>query len=289
MTDENKAGAPATFENTETADTTDVVSILQFDPFKKGDDIPEVKEEPKPVDKADTKPKTEGGDEKTNVAPASVPSKKEESVAKPGDQSADYWRGIAEAREAELKSAKAPKEAEKKDELEIPGYDFDIPNQLIEKLTSDKVEDFKVGVQALAKGIAGAIHAQMYGHLKKTYDPRLEGLPAQAMQMFQAYQQNLAIANDFYGTYPELNHQPLRPVIQKLGEDVAKELGKKEWDQELRDEIAKRAMAMLKMQPKAKESTPTPPKMLPSSGARTAPSSADQVVRDITETLFSEF
>ena len=297
---EKGGSAPASFENKETVPSDDVISVLHFDPFKKDDKIPDAEETPQ-KEEAGTKAKAAAGDEKeekTNLPPAkddkTSTAKKDASPAKPGDQDSNYWRGLAEAREQELKEARKaktePKDTKEEPADKIPEYDFEIPDKLINHLTSDKVEEFKVGVQALAKGIAGAIHAQMRTHMAQSYDPRFASLPQQVIQIVAAHQRNIETMNDFYGTYPELNHPPLKPIIEQIGKDVAKELGKTAWDNELRDAIAERTKLMLSIPSKQNGSAPAAaPKMLPSQGARSAPTPSDKVAREIADTLFSDF
>ena len=74
---EGKGSAPAkeTFENVTTASTEDVTAVLHFDPFKKGDTIPEGKAtDAKPSGEA-KEAKTEAGDEKGK---SNLPSAKED-------------------------------------------------------------------------------------------------------------------------------------------------------------------------------------------------------------------
>lgn len=294
--DAEKGGAASaeTFENTPTASTDDVTAVLHFDPFKKGEEIPEGdKKTPSAKNAKEEKP--EGGDEEgksnlpsTKGGKKASTSTKPSTEAKPGDK-ADYWRGIAEERERQL-NAKAPKKEDEKEDagMKIPEYNFTIPDELVTKLTSDKVEDFKQGIGMLAKGLAGAIHAQMAGYFQEAYNPRFDTIPSMMMQAIEAHAKAKAISDDFYGNYPEYNHPQLKPIVKQLGNDLAKKLNKSEWDEELRDAIAEQMALMLGGATKKAEPKP-PVKMLPSGGARTMSNKGDEVAQDIADTLFSQF
>lgn len=280
-----------TFENKQTAPTEDITSVLHFDPFKKGEEIPEGKT-PSAKTAKEAKPeegdeKTPAKDEKTNIP---SPSTKPATEAKPSDDSG-YWRGIAEERQKALDTATKPKEEPKADDgLKIPSYAFDIPDPLIEALTSQEVPTFKKGVQALAQGIAGAIHAQMAAHMSQTFDPRFNALPVIINQVIQATQKAKTISDDFYGKYPQFNHPQLKSIIKTTGEAVAKKLGKTEWDEELRDKIAEEMIAIFgNTGIKNGKDTNPPPRLLPSQGARTVPTTEDAVTKDIAETIFGQF
>lgn len=295
---EGKGSAAAkteTFENASTAKSEDIESVLHFDPFKKGEVIPEskVEDKTKPAAKTAKEDKTEVDDEKTNIpvkeskAPA---SKKESSEAtKPTEDQAAYWRGIAEARQEAL-NAKAPsKETKEEVENKIPNYAFEIPDELITALTSPEAPTFKKGLQALVQGMAGAIHAQMDAHMQKQYNPRFESLPAMVQQVIQAQAKAKSVHDDFYGKYPELNHPQLKNLVKATGEAIAKKLGKNDWDEELRDAVALEVKGLLSsVAPKNGKDTNPPPRMLPTQGARTIVP-ADDIGREIADTLFSEF
>ncbi len=290
---ENEGGAAATtFENTSNVATDDITAVLHFDPFKKGEEIPEGKTEEKtetPPAKKAKEGKSEAGDEKTNIpakdAKAST-STKSDSEAKSGDQ-AEYWRGIAEARQEQLNKASKPVEEKKEEGIKIPEYNFDVPDKLVEALTSSEVPTFKKGVQALIQGMAGAVHAQMIAHVQEMYNPRFESVPAMIMQTLQAQAKAKAVSDDFYGKYPQFNHPQLKNLVKQTGEVLAKKLGKTDWDEELRDAIANEMTGILSaVKPQQEQSKP--PRMLSSSSARVAPA-VDDVSKDIADTIFGNF
>lgn len=279
-----------TFENAQTASAEDVTSVLHYDPFKKGDEIPEGKTS----GKADTSKSAGEGDATPSPAPAPAPSpapaKKPDDAAKPGsDDQARHWREIAESRAEELKTLRKPAD-EPKTGPTIPEYNFTVPKELIQHLTSEKIEDFESGVVGLAKGIAGAVHAQMLNHMEQLYKPRFDGIPQQVIQMLRAHQTAKAVETDFYGKYPELNHPSLRSLVKQTAASLAKELGKEAWDETLRDKTAESVKALIAAatgaKPNGSDSNP-PPRMLPAGGTRTPAKNDNSELRDIADTLFS--
>lgn len=289
--------APATdssTQNPQNTETKDIVDVLHFDPFKKGEEIPDP-EDKKPTESGKTgKAKAGAGNENTPPAEdkTPLPPKKDAAPASPpsaDDQTAHYKTLMEHYKEiAEGKTKEEPK-VEDKDT--IPEYNFTIPDQLIEVLTTDDVGKFKTGVTALAKGIATAVHAQMMAHMDTRYNPRFESIPQTIAKAMQAIEQHRTVESDFYGTYPELNNPALRNFVKTTGEAVAKKMGKKAWDAELRDAIAaevKGVIAAAAGSARNGQDRSTPPRMLPSQGSRPSAPANDEA-KDIADTLFSGF
>lgn len=289
---EGGAGAPAaTADNTDnpqTASTENVLDVLHFDPFKKGDEIPPAASaKGGKTDEAASGEGNEGGASPT--PPAKAPEMKQAESAKPAqDDQLQHWKDLAENYKQLAEGAtKAPAKAEVKDTS--PAYDFNIPDELIGALTGDDPVKFKQGITAYAKGIAMAVHQQMAKHLEAQYNPRFESIPQQIVKVLQMQQEHKTVHDDFYGKYPELNHPNLHQLIKSTGEGVAKELGKQAWDSELRDATAKRVKEVLAVATAAatggKAPTKAPAKMLGSQGSRPTPPANDDA-RDIVDTLF---
>lgn len=276
-----------TFENKQTATTEDITAVLHFDPFKKGEEIPEAKadtkvtgtDNAKPEDRDETKgAKAPSSEEKTNLPPSTKPA---ESTSK----EADAWKQLAEERGKQLEVA-APKKTEKENGLKIPEFDYTISDEHIEALGSQDPKVFKGGVAALAKGLSAGIFAHIVNHLHESYNPRFDSIPVQMMNVLAAKEQADNVRKDFYGTYPELDHPQLKGLIEQVGKAKAKELGKTVWDKELRDATAKEVKGILGAFTPAngKDSSP-PPRMLPAQGARPTVTQGDDLARDIAETL----
>lgn len=272
------AAAPA-------AETTNsIVDVLHYDPFAKGEEIPETKEtSSKDAAKAGTEAGNEtkvGEEVKTNL-PAPNPAPDDSSTK---DAQADYWRQIAEHQQGLLKGDKKEPEAEDKGQ-KVPEYNFTVPDKLIEALTSTEVPTFKKGVEALIQGMAAAVHYQMAAHMKAMYEPKFDGIPQQVMQMLAHQGESKRIETDFYGTYKELDHPQLRPMVQATAEKIAKEKGIKSWTPELKEETAKQVKALILSITGQPVQKPQAPKMVTNgSGARPAVGKKSEA-DDIAETL----
>lgn len=284
---EAESGAAAeTFDNVAVEATDNILDVLHFDPFPKGSEIPQEAER-KPVDN-DKAASGEGNE--TNAPPAQAPERKEAESTKPAqDDQVKHWRELAE-RYQELYKEKAGTKEEPvvDDKPKLPQYDFNIPDELIGALTGDDLGKFKQGVSALAKGIAMATHAQMVKHLEEAMSPRFAAIPELIQTMANNQRQLKTVHDDFYGKYPELNHPELKGFVKTIGEQVAKELGKKAWDAELRDSTAKRVKEILSVTTGKKTEAKAPPKMLPSQGARPS-TQANDASAEIVDVLFGDY
>lgn len=295
MTSEN--ANMETFENAETESTSNIAEVLHFDPFKSGEEIPEASSNPAAKTPEPDKAAA-GGNEQGNNAPSpkgdTPPNpvlNTEVSVPKTDVDQGKAWQAIAEAALA-VNGSKANKEEVKQDDPnKAPEYDFELPDKLIEALSSQDPNQFKVGLTAFAKGVANAVHQQMYSHLQKVYNPRFESMPEQIMSALQAKTNAKAIHDDFYGKYPEFNKEPLKPVIKQIAEQVAKDLNITDYNEKLRDAIALKARELFGIvaQPANNNNKPpVPPKMLSAQGSRVAPNTGDAASKEITDLLFTD-
>lgn len=296
MTDETN-GAPEAAPATAGV-SSEIMDVLHFDPFKGDNEVAAADKAAANTDKA-----AAGGDEKGKeaVLPASTkgteessslpPVKKtEESVNTSEMNQEQAWRAIAEAALATKPAGKEEKQDETPDPRKIPAYNFQMPDALIEKLTSQNPEDFKIGLNAYANGIAAAVHAQAFKHVEEFFKPLFESLPQSVFAQIEARKSAEEVKKDFYGRYAEFDKPILYPVIQKIGEQLAKEGKVTKYTPEFGDAIAAKARELLgitaQAAPKAPIAPKAPPKMLPSQGARVAPSSEDSLSREVADVIF---
>jgi len=269
-------------------ETSSVVDVLHYDPFKAGDKIPEAKAGAKATDNSTADTGT--GDEKTGTdegtpSPTPAPTVVPKKDAVGTDSQADYWKQIADHQRT-LIEGKGGKEEPKEEGVKIPAYNFNIPDKLVEALTSTEVPVFKQGVIALIQGMAGAVHAQMINHVSEMFEPKFRSIPEQIMQTLQAQAQNNAVADDFYGKYKELNHPQLHGIVLQTATAIAKEKNLTGWSEELRDETAKRVKDIIAVATGgAGAAKPKAPATLPNgSGARTVKKTGTET-DDIASTL----
>lgn len=283
--------APASFENTANADTNSVLDVLHFDPFKKDSEIPAGDKTPADTGKEGT---SGAGNEKVTPPAKTAPETKTPAPATtPAPETENHWQSIAENYKNQLEAATKTTAPAKEDSTKpaLPKYDFNIPDALIEVLTTETDKGkFKEGVAALASGIANAIQATMLPYIEAQFNPRFDSIPQMLQAHIQGQEKAKTVRQDFYGTYPELDQPALYGFIRQIGDATAKELKITEWNQTLRDETAKRVKAIIAQATGVK--TPakpavTPPRMIGGNSARTAPANDD--AGDIADTIFGNF
>jgi len=291
---ENEGGSAApSFENVETTPTSNVLEVLHFDPFKKGDEIP-------PADKpaGDTGKEGTSGEGNGNGSPPAKPAPETKTPAPattPAPAATDsHWQAIAENYKRQLEertttTAKTTPETPTKPQP--PKYDFNIPDALIDVLTTETDKGkFKEGVAALASGIANAIQAQMLPYIESQFNPRFDTIPQMLQAHIAGMEKAKTVRQDFYGKYPELDKPQLHGFIRQIGDATAKEMGLTDWTPELRDETAKRVkeiMALASGTAVPAKPVATPPRMIGGNSARTAPANDD--AGDIADTIFGNF
>lgn len=280
----------------ETNSTSEILEVLHYDPFKGQEEVAAADKAAANTDKAAV-----GGDEKGKEAVLPSSTKEEVASATPApamktDESANAmnqeqaWRAIAEAALATKPAGKEEKKDETPDPRTPPAYNFQMPDALIEKLTSQNPEDFKVGLNAYANGIANAVHAQAFKHIEEYFQPMLQAMPQNVFAQIQAQRAAEEVKKDFYGRYAEFDKPILHPVIKQIGEQLAKEGKVTQYTPEFGDAIAAKARELLGITAApaaAKPNAPkTPPKMLPSQGSRVAPSSEDALAKEVADVIF---
>lgn len=176
-----------------------------------------------------------------------------------------------------------------------PKYDFNIPQQLVQALTSDKPEDFVMGLKGFATGVALAVHQQMLTQMKPVIENMLKThVPQMLTPALEGYNTRKAIFDDFYGTYKELNNPRLYGTIAQTTQEVMTELKTNQWSPAVRDMVAKRVKDYLGAAVGAtngapavntQEALPRHPKMGGGSSARGDVQQPDRVAEDIMSTL----
>lgn len=299
MTDETNG---ATESAASTAGVSaEIMDVLHFDPFRGDNEVAAADAKASTV--ANTDKAAAGGDEKGKEAVPSAPAKveaapaaaapvkkTEESVNTSEMNQEQAWRAIAEAALATKPAGKEENKAEEPDPRKVPAYNFQMPDALIEKLSSQNPEDFKVGLNAYANGIAAAVHAQAFKHVEEYFKPLFESMPQNVFAQIEARKAADEVKKDFYGRYAEFDKPVLHPVIKQIGEQLAKEGKVTKYTPEFGDAIAAKARELLGIvaapavvKPNAPKA---PPKMLPSQGARVAPSSEDSLSREVADVIF---
>lgn len=192
---------------------------------------------------------------------------------------------------AQQRPAAAPVQQQQQDD-ELPAYQFQLPVELRKLLDSEDAGERAQGMQYALQGLARLIHSNLreeYRGYMKSNQPDV----ASTVQTIMAHrQQQQEIFNDFYGAYKDLNHPALHQVVLSVGQQVYKEHPGLQYNNQVRDEIARRTYAILGRQmPKAGKPAAARkgPAMVGSQGgaaARPNGAAAPNSVQGIFQTLF---
>ena len=127
----------------------------------------------------------------------------------------------------------------------VPGYDFSIPDGLMQLLESDDRPQRQQGYMALAKGVAQTVHQQVNEAMKASFE-RI--LPHVVQSQFQNLQTTQAIFSDFYGTYSDLNNPQLYPIVQQVAQQHFQRFPQDQWTERTKGKIAEQVYGLLKWQ-----------------------------------------
>lgn len=186
---------------------------------------------------------------------------------------------------------------------EGPKWNFTIPDQLVEALSTDDPVKFKQGLAGMAQGVAQATYNQVQQNMERMIQPLIEKMIPQLVQRSMGQKtESDNIFNDFYGTYKELNNPKLYPLVGKITAEVMGELKTDKWSAAVRDTVGQRVKDLIAsiagMGPAGQPQNSAPaaalaPKHPPMFGggnsrAGSANSTTD-LEREIADTLFGDF
>lgn len=128
---------------------------------------------------------------------------------------------------------------------QVPSYDYNVPDQLVEMMGSEDPAERKQAMSYLVKGVAQGIHQQIMSTVGSQFQNLQQNIPqtVQQMQQTQAIQQQ--VATDFYGKYPELNDPNVIPIVQNVAKQVLATHGGDQWSPEVRDQIGNQVKQIL--------------------------------------------
>lgn len=310
------AGGTSPDGNEATASTNDILSTLRHDPFP-GGKAPEAKPDkvakaPK-AKSADSKaagdktgggaPADGGGSDTSQPAGGPAPDPEKEALRESNRHAAElleaYKRGGSQPAAEPKSGARAPSGkagTAPQDDSAEPTYNFNIPDQLVQALTSDDVNTFKTGVAGFAQGIGQGVHKQVTQYIEKQLPKMMEKMiPAMIQSHMQSYNSRKAIFDDFYGTYKELNNPTLYPVISDITGKVMQEMRTDKWSPAIRDTVAKRVKEFISSiggnaaPANGNTQLPKHPVLGGGNNSRPAPEPKNDVAADIMDTLFTGF
>ena len=136
-------------------------------------------------------------------------------------------------------------------EDELPGYDFNIPDGIVQAMQSEDPAQMKQALSAVLKGAGQNIHKTLREEFRQEMREAQKAAVKASVQLQnrnmtekeqqqQLQQQAQTVYQDYYSNYPDHDDPFLRPIVKEIGRVTAEQMGKSNWDQQLRDTIAKR-------------------------------------------------
>jgi hypothetical protein len=143
---------------------------------------------------------------------------------------------------------------------ETPNYSFQMPPDLVQGLGS---EDDGVRSQALTH-LVSSIGQLIHKNLREEIDTRMETVPQTVQSQIRQQAQAKDVFQDFYGSYPQLNNDGLRPIITRVASQLWEAQGRPAYSPQFRDQLAQQVFAVLGQfqQPQAGV-VPTPQPVVP--------------------------
>lgn len=279
------------------ADAPSFEEIMQFDPFPQ-----DAGGEPEPV-ADDTGQAGEEDDQKQpekkgaagQEPPKEEPVEEEEpkpalTQQPPAPDLAALMAGLPNQIANAVSTATRPAEQQ----VEKPAgnkFNLGMPPALVAALRSEDPKEFEQGVGAMVNGVANHVWNSTMEHIQNELLP---AIPRMIQSYVEQQKQQQDIAGDFYGTYKNLDHPSLRPLVQHTGMLIAQEGAAKgivrQWDAALRDEIAERIYTTIPaLRPAAKAAnggTPPPKKKFaPGGGSRAGNSGGNQAENEMLDVM----
>jgi len=122
------------------------------------------------------------------------------------------------------------------DQEQIPSYEFQIPNEIVESLASEDSQQRQAGLQKLVQGVGRSVHQT----IREEMDQKLENVSKQVKQETQEETRADQIQRDYFGAFPHHDNEVLKPLVQRVSQQVMRERNVHKWTDTVRDEIGKR-------------------------------------------------
>lgn len=224
----------------------EIDKILSYDPFS-----PPPDSGAKPAEAAPAEPAAASGalpapapiQPKAPAAPAPAPAVNPEIEAlKSQLQLATQAIEALKGQQAKPPAADPVAAQAAEDQAILAQYAFKLPEQLVTALRSDDPAVLGQGLQHLLQGVGASVHRNVMKHVQETVMARI---PALIQHISATQQTNTSVEQDFYGTYPELNHEVFRGMVQKTAASLAKTQGVTQWSSGFRDAVAQAVVGEL--------------------------------------------
>lgn len=128
--------------------------------------------------------------------------------------------GLTQVLSSQQAQTQAPQGEPAADPLEtVPEYNFDIPDQLVNMMASEDPAERKQAMASLVRGVSQTIHQQLTETIKGVRD----SVPQSIGQAIQMQELSRTVNTDFYGKYPTLNTDQMRPIVKSTAEALMKQ------------------------------------------------------------------
>ena len=131
-------------------------------------------------------------------------------------------------------------------EQEAPAYDFNIPDELLKQMDAADDATRKQALGNMLKGTAQAVDQRLRAEFGQQLQQLRQEIPQQAQQTVTQTAEAEQVKQDFFGNYPQLDRQELKPLIQNAAQQVLQETNAQQWSPQLRDKIASRVNEVLR-------------------------------------------
>ena len=224
----------------EVATEADPYAALDFDAFapeniKDSATDEQTAAEPEAV-KAEGETELQPADGTVEGEPATAPNVVENQNAP------DYLQQALDAKDALISSLSSTKEAEGEGQPETdptPEYGFNLPPELLQGLRSEDGNEFQAALQGTLQGLARMVHKTIIEEMSGKFDTlQNESMPSLMQKHLSEMQMQQTVAKDFYGTYPYLDRDELRPLVQQVTEQLLQSGKYTEYNQALKEAVA---------------------------------------------------
>jgi hypothetical protein len=135
----------------------------------------------------------------------------------------------------------------------LPQYQFQIPQEVMEKMGSDDPNQIRAGLSEFATGVASVAHYNVAMQFEERIAELEKQLLEKSVQQFRqttqaeeaAKQTQKTVFDDFYGKYPELNKPGLQEFVQMQAQQLAKQYGVTGWSEQFRDTLGAHCKKLL--------------------------------------------
>lgn len=135
----------------------------------------------------------------------------------------------------------------------LPQYQFQIPQEVMDKMGSDDPNQIRAGLAEFATGVASVAHYNVAMQFEERIAELEKQLLEKSVQQFrqttqaeeQAKKTQKTVFDDFYGKYPELNKPGLQQFVQMQAQQLAQQYGVTGWSEQFRDTLGAHCKKLL--------------------------------------------